>query len=123
MAARLERVTEEYKEKYPHMKQYAACQSKAFMTGTFTFLAGGATAYVAQELLGSKLPYGRKYSLVMAMAVGTVSAYAMTRHKTKVCQQMWMAMEEKHSAITPLEERLKEKNAAESSSLQIQASS
>ncbi|XP_076436500.1 transmembrane protein 141-like [Babylonia areolata] len=113
MTTRLERVTEEYKEKFPHMKQYAACQSKAFMTGCFTFLAGGASVYLAQELLRTSLPYGRKYFLLPPIAFGTISAYAMTRHNTRVCQDMWLAMEEKHSDVTPLQERLQLSAAAD----------
>ncbi|KAK7480270.1 hypothetical protein BaRGS_00028438 [Batillaria attramentaria] len=110
MTTRFERVTDEYKEKYPHMKSYAACQSRAFMTGCFSFVAGGAFIFVAQELLKSHIPYNRKHILLAPIAVGTIAAYAVTRHNTRLCQQMWLAMEEKHSEVTPLEERLQEKN-------------
>ncbi|XP_070175759.1 transmembrane protein 141-like isoform X3 [Littorina saxatilis] len=106
MTTRLERVTEEYKEKFPHMKQYAACQSKAFMTGCFTFVAGGAMVYLTQELLRTKLPYQRQYFLLLPIAVGTISAYLITRRNTRICQDMWLAMEEKHSDVTPLHDRL-----------------
>ncbi|XP_025112734.1 transmembrane protein 141-like [Pomacea canaliculata] len=103
---RLERTADEYKDKFPHMKTYAACQSRAFMTGVFTFVAAGATVYVAQELLKNFIPYKRTAFLILPVMVGTVSAYTITRHNTKMCQNMWMAMEEKHSDITPLQERM-----------------
>ena len=58
--------------------------------------------YLAQELLRTKLPYGRNYFLLLPIAVGTGSAYAITRRNTRICQEMWLAMEEKHSVITPM---------------------
>ena len=57
--------------------------------------------YIAQELMKSKLPFGRKVFLVAPILIGSVSAYYVTQHNTKICQYMWMAMEEKHTAITP----------------------
>lgn len=107
-SSRLGRVIEDNKERFPHMKQYAVCQSRAFMMGCFTFLAGGAMVYLGQELLRSRLPWGRQHFLLPTIFVGTLSAYGMTRHNTRLCQQMWMAMEEKHSEITPLQERMQE---------------
>ena len=58
--------------------------------------------YLAQELLRTKLPYGRNYFLLLPIVVGTGSAYAITRRNTRICQEMWLAMEEKHSVITPM---------------------
>jgi hypothetical protein len=61
---------------------------------------------VAQELVKTYLPWGKQHRFIIGLTVGIFSAYGMTRHNTKVCQQMWLAMEEKHSEITPLQGKL-----------------
>ena len=66
------------------------------------FSPAAATVYLAQELLSTKLPYGRQHFLLLPFALGTASAYIITRRNTRICQEMWMAMEEKHSVITPM---------------------
>ncbi|XP_046336303.1 transmembrane protein 141-like [Haliotis rufescens] len=101
------KVPEELKEKYPHYETYAKCQSSAFMAGTFTFATATAGLYVVQELLKTRLPYAWSSFLLTSVLGGSVVSYVVTRKQTKGCQDMWMAMEDRHTALTSIDERKK----------------
>lgn len=98
-------IIEEASEIFPHFRTYAQCQNRAFMLGSFTFLSMASGIYIAQELMKSKLPFGRNIFLIAPILLGSLSAYHVTQHNTKICQHMWMALEEKHTAISPASEK------------------
>lgn len=99
-------IIEEASEIFPHFRTYAQCQNKALLFGSFTFLSMASGTYIAQELMKSKLPFGRKAFLLAPILIGSLSAYHVTQHNTRICQHMWLALEEKHTAITPASEKL-----------------
>ncbi|XP_064605494.1 uncharacterized protein LOC135470462 [Liolophura sinensis] len=95
-----------YTKKYPHYKTYAQCQSRAFATSTFAMLAGTAGGYISQELLKNYLWYSRKSFLLPSILIGSCTGYIAIRHQTKICQEMWMALEDKHTSLQTAEERI-----------------
>ncbi|KAK6195892.1 hypothetical protein SNE40_001226 [Patella caerulea] len=99
----LNEVTKQMSEKYPHYNTYKKCQSQTFMTGLFTFATGTAAAYLVQDVLKAKLPYEKKSILMVSLGVASIISYFVTRKNTKLCQEMWMALEDKHTAINPIE--------------------
>lgn len=50
----------------------------------------------------------KNWFIAFPLLTGTVSAYVVTMSRTVNCQNMWMAMEEKHSVLTPAEGNLTE---------------
>lgn len=86
-----------------HYKTYTKCQSEAFVYGMMGFVSGGATIYVGQEVIKRFAPINQNAKLFAPVFGGALVSYLVTRRKTKICQQMWLALEEKHSSLTPTE--------------------
>ncbi|XP_015221992.1 transmembrane protein 141 isoform X3 [Lepisosteus oculatus] len=61
----LSRVDDAVAEKHPGLREYAACQSRAFMKGIGTFVLGA----------------------------GSVCSYAVTRSETQKCSDLWIYLE------------------------------
>ncbi|CAI9719734.1 Hypothetical predicted protein [Octopus vulgaris] len=99
-------IAEEVSEKYPHFRTYAQCQNRAFTLGSLTFLAMASGIYIAQELMRSKLPFGRNGFLLAPVFLGCLSGYFITQHNTRLCQQMWVSLEEKQPVTTSESEKL-----------------
>ncbi|KAL3870219.1 hypothetical protein ACJMK2_038297 [Sinanodonta woodiana] len=82
------------------LEVYKECQRNAFQTGIYTFVATGVSTYILQDLIKSKLPYKAFGHLLAApLLMGSLCSYLITRKKAKICGAMWMAMEDKHTAI------------------------
>ncbi|KAH9496926.1 hypothetical protein Btru_010200 [Bulinus truncatus] len=98
---------EELVEKYPHYKTYKACQSHAFMSSSFTFVIASACSYFAIDTLYRrfKANISKNWLTAGPIVFGILSAYVVVQRKTTNCQNMWMAMEERHSVLTPASER------------------
>lgn len=70
------------------------------------FLAFGGT-YITQHLLDKRLPYSRKYHIILSSLVACGVAYKVTSERAKSCQAGWMAAEDKHTFLNPVSERPK----------------
>ncbi|XP_012944331.1 transmembrane protein 141 [Aplysia californica] len=99
---------DELSDRYPHYKTYKACQSKAFMTGSVTLFGAAICVYVVMDHWYQKFKPSitRQWLVAGPIMAGAGIAYAVTMNRTWNCQNMWMAMEERHSALTPAKERL-----------------
>ncbi|XP_064533413.1 transmembrane protein 141 isoform X1 [Pseudopipra pipra] len=75
------------------LQQYAACQSHAFVKGIGTFLAGSGATFAVQKLARQKLPYSPQWSLLLAMAAGSLASYVVTRAETQKCSDFWIYLE------------------------------
>ncbi|XP_055897090.1 uncharacterized protein LOC106071034 isoform X2 [Biomphalaria glabrata] len=95
-------------EKFPHYKTYKACQSQALMSSSFALLMASMCSYLAMNAFNQRFkPNINKNWLVAGPVLfGVLSAYVVVQHKTTNCQNMWMAMEEKHSVLTPASDAL-----------------
>ena len=69
----------------------------------FSCFTGGATIYVGQEVIKRFAPINQNAKLFAPVFGGALVSYLVTRRKTKICQQMWLALEERHSSLTPME--------------------
>ncbi|XP_063000639.1 transmembrane protein 141 isoform X2 [Elgaria multicarinata webbii] len=63
----LSRVDDAVAAKHPGLQEYAACQSFAFMKGMAAFIT----------------------------VVGSVASYAVTRHETQKCADLWIFLEDR----------------------------
>ncbi|GAV04406.1 hypothetical protein RvY_14688 [Ramazzottius varieornatus] len=99
---RSERLAEQYKDQYPAFPSYLQCQSRAFLYGLATFTLSFAVTFFVQELNKKRIPYAPKYFLVPPMVVASLASWNVSRRKTHDCQLMWMAAEDKHTALTSL---------------------
>ncbi|XP_048875769.1 transmembrane protein 141 [Brienomyrus brachyistius] len=79
--------------KHPGLQQYAACQSRAFMTGMGTFIFGTAGLFVLQKALQRRLPYPLQWNLLLSVVAGSVCSYTVTRWETQKCSDLWMYLE------------------------------
>ncbi|XP_032255324.1 transmembrane protein 141 isoform X2 [Phoca vitulina] len=72
----LSRVDDTVAAKHPGLGEYAACQSKAFVKGIFTFVTGTGAAFGLQMFIRRKLPYPFQWSVLVAVgqARGAVPA-------------------------------------------------
>ncbi|KAM4647607.1 transmembrane protein 141 isoform 1-T1 [Amazona ochrocephala] len=89
----LRRVEDEVAAKHPALRQYAACQSHAFLKGIGAFLAGSGAAFAVQKLVNRKVPYSLQWSLLLAGAAGSVASYVVTRAETQKCSNFWIYLE------------------------------
>ncbi|XP_051664198.1 transmembrane protein 141 isoform X2 [Manacus candei] len=89
----LRRVEDDVAAKHPALQQYAACQSHAFVKGIGTFLAGSGATFAVQKLARQKLPYSPQWSLLLAMAAGSLASYVVTRAETQKCSDFWIYLE------------------------------
>ncbi|KAK1787920.1 hypothetical protein P4O66_016405 [Electrophorus voltai] len=63
----LTKVDDALMEKHPGLQQYAACQSRAFMKGTCSFIIGTASLFFAQQVLQKRLPYPLQWNLLVSI--------------------------------------------------------
>ncbi|XP_064533414.1 transmembrane protein 141 isoform X2 [Pseudopipra pipra] len=89
----LRRVEDDVAARHPALQQYAACQSHAFVKGIGTFLAGSGATFAVQKLARQKLPYSPQWSLLLAMAAGSLASYVVTRAETQKCSDFWIYLE------------------------------
>ncbi|XP_074066760.1 transmembrane protein 141 isoform X2 [Macrotis lagotis] len=95
----LSRVDDAVAARHPGLREYAACQSQAFMKGIITFITGTGTAFFLQKLLQRKLPYPMQWTVLLAMVhpvplvAGSVGSYAVTRVETQKCSDLWLFLE------------------------------
>uniref|UniRef100_A0A8B9FL25 Transmembrane protein 141 n=1 Tax=Amazona collaria TaxID=241587 RepID=A0A8B9FL25_9PSIT len=87
----LRRVEDEVAAKHPALRQYAACQSHAFLKGIGAFLAG--TGPAPPGLVNRKVPYSLQWSLLLAGAAGSIASYVVTRAETQKCSDFWIYLE------------------------------
>ncbi|XP_053429760.1 transmembrane protein 141 isoform X1 [Nycticebus coucang] len=63
----LSRVNDTVAAKHPGLREYAACQSNAFMKGIFTFVTGSCVTFGLQMFIQRKFPYPFQWSLLVAV--------------------------------------------------------
>uniref|UniRef100_A0A1A7XRZ2 Transmembrane protein 141 n=1 Tax=Iconisemion striatum TaxID=60296 RepID=A0A1A7XRZ2_9TELE len=79
--------------KHPGLQSYAACQSRAFMKGTGSFILGVAGFFAIQTALQKKLPYPLQWNLFISIVASSIGSYAVTRWETQKCSDLWMLLE------------------------------
>ncbi|XP_018412265.1 PREDICTED: transmembrane protein 141 [Nanorana parkeri] len=92
----LSRVDDELAAKHPGLSGYASCQSKAFMMGVVTFMTGTVTAMLIQSSLKRRLPYPKKWNILLSVVAGSLSSYAVTTRETEKCSRLWIYLETGH---------------------------
>jgi hypothetical protein len=70
-----------------------------------------ACVYVPQTLLKKRLPYGVGAKILGTTIVASAASYYITTEKTKVCQAAWLAVEDKHTYFTRLEQEDRARNS------------
>ncbi|NXR17463.1 TM141 protein, partial [Cinclus mexicanus] len=53
----------------------------------------GGAAFAAQKVAQQKLPYSPQWSLLLAVAAGTLGSYVVTRAETQKCSNFWIYLE------------------------------
>ncbi|XP_053196207.1 transmembrane protein 141 [Scomber japonicus] len=89
----LTKVDDALAAKHPGLGRYAACQSKAFMKGTGSFILGTAGLFAIQKVLQKKLPYPLQWNLLISLVTSSVASYAVTRWETQKCSDLWLLLE------------------------------
>ncbi|MCI4394298.1 hypothetical protein PGIGA_G00167100 [Pangasianodon gigas] len=80
-------------EKHPGLQQYAACQSRAFMKGTGSFIIGTISMFLAQQALQKRLKYPLQWNLLVSIVTSSVFSYTVTRWETMKCTELWVFLE------------------------------
>ncbi|XP_036436096.1 transmembrane protein 141 [Colossoma macropomum] len=89
----LTKVDDALVEKHPGLQTYAACQSRAFMKGTGSFIIGTASLFFAQRALQKRLPYPLQWNLLVSIMASSVVSYSVTRWETMKCTDLWVFLE------------------------------
>ncbi|XP_062938463.1 transmembrane protein 141 isoform X3 [Cynocephalus volans] len=89
----LSRVDDAVAAKHPGLGEYAACQSNAFMKGVFTFVTGTGATFGLQMFIQRKFRYPLQWSLLVAVVVGSVASYGVTRVESQKCSNLWLFLE------------------------------
>ncbi|XP_002743494.2 transmembrane protein 141 isoform X3 [Callithrix jacchus] len=89
----LSRVDDAVAAKHPGLREYAACQSQAFMEGVFAFITGTGAAFGFQVFIQRKFPYPLQWSLLVAVVAGSLASYGVTRVETEKCNNLWLFLE------------------------------
>lgn len=58
--------------------------------------------FVGQEALRKVVAIPTGARIITPVLGGTVVAYVWTRRRTQFCQEMWLALEEKHTSVSPI---------------------
>jgi len=97
----------EITQRYPHYPEYKRCQQNAFLSGSFTMAGAGSCIYILadQAYKRFKPDISRSWVLASSILAGCGIAYIVTWRKTVNCSNMWMSMEDKHSVLSPIEEK------------------
>ncbi|XP_022356142.1 transmembrane protein 141 isoform X1 [Enhydra lutris kenyoni] len=89
----LSRVDDAVAAKHPGLGEYAACQSKAFVKGIFSFVAGTGAAFGLQMFIRRKFPYPFQWHVLVAVVTGSVASYWVTRVESHRCSNLWLFLE------------------------------
>ncbi|XP_047554961.1 transmembrane protein 141 isoform X5 [Lutra lutra] len=89
----LSRVDVAVAAKHPGLGEYAACQSKAFVKGIFSFVAGTGAAFGLQMFVRRKFPYPFQWHVLVAVVTGSVASYWVTRVESHRCSNLWLFLE------------------------------
>ncbi|KAK2704542.1 transmembrane protein 141-like [Artemia franciscana] len=99
---------ERYSTIYPGFGSYTECMSRSLFSG----LAAGAIVFsgtwIFQHLFRHRLPYDPKFHALVSAAIGVVSGYKVTALRSQSCQAAWMATENKHTYLNPLQKEEKQ---------------
>lgn len=68
-----------------------------------TFSAFSAV-YFAQKLGKNYLPYDKKFNILVCCVTGTIVAFKISKDRSQACGAAWMAVEDKHTALSNIEE-------------------
>ncbi|XP_016042929.1 transmembrane protein 141 [Erinaceus europaeus] len=89
----LSRVDDAVAARHPGLGEYAACQSRAFMKGVFTFVTGAGATLGLQMFFQRKLLYPFQWSVLVAVVTGSVASYWVTRVESQKCRDLWLFLE------------------------------
>merc|ERR1712010_387036 len=91
--------------RYPHYVDYKNCQKQALLSGSATLFVSGICLYVFAEQLYRKFKpdFSRNWLIAGPMLGGSAIAFMVTWRRSKNCVNMWMAMEDKHSILSPID--------------------
>ncbi|XP_045052993.1 transmembrane protein 141 isoform X1 [Desmodus rotundus] len=89
----LSRVDDAVAAKHPGLGEYAACQSKAFVKGIFTFVTGTGATLGLQMFLQRKFKYLFQWNVLGAVVAGSAASYWVTRVETQKCSDLWLFLE------------------------------
>ncbi|VFV42189.1 transmembrane protein 141-like [Lynx pardinus] len=89
----LSRVDDAVAAKHPGLREYAACQSSAFVKGIFTFVTGTGATFGLQMFLQRKFPYPFQWKVLVAVVTGSVASYWVTRVESHRCSNLWLFLE------------------------------
>ncbi|KAG7314801.1 hypothetical protein KOW79_022104 [Hemibagrus wyckioides] len=89
----LRKVDDALVDKHPGLQQYAACQSRAFMKGTGSFIIGTISLFLAQQAIPKRLKYPLKWNLLVSIVASSVFSYTVTRLETTKCTELWVLLE------------------------------
>jgi len=93
-------VKERYNQIYPAFGSYTECMSRALFSGLAGSIFGFSTTYFIQTLLQKKLPYSPKGNIIVSSIAAIYIGHKVTSNKSRICQDAWLAAEEKHTYFT-----------------------
>ncbi|XP_072549223.1 transmembrane protein 141 [Salminus brasiliensis] len=88
----LTKVDDALAAKHPGLEQYAACQSRAFMLGSGSFVVAGTACFLfLQQTLPRALPF--QWRLLASMVASTMCSFSVTFWESKKCTDLWLSLE------------------------------
>ncbi|KAG8193814.1 hypothetical protein JTE90_029548 [Oedothorax gibbosus] len=91
------RVKKEYSDKFKGFASYTECITRAMFTGLSSFALTFSGLYFTQYLLKSRLPYQKKYFLVLPAITSSGVAWVITSRRAQVCQDSWKHAEHSYT--------------------------
>ncbi|XP_077398518.1 transmembrane protein 141 [Vanacampus margaritifer] len=89
----LTRVDDKLVAKHPGLESYTACQSRALMKGTGSFVLGAVGLFALQKLLLKRLTYPLQWNLLVSIVGSTVGSYTVTWWESQKCADLWLLLE------------------------------
>ncbi|KAG5672981.1 hypothetical protein PVAND_003065 [Polypedilum vanderplanki] len=96
----IRRLKEQQKDKHPGFGSYLECMTRALFSGLAGFTLGFSSVYFTQKFLQKRFPHQLQTNILISTLVGSFAAYKVTSERTKSCQAAWLAVEEKHTALS-----------------------
>ncbi|XP_066996843.2 transmembrane protein 141 [Anabrus simplex] len=91
----IKRLKEEQKDIHPGFGSYLECMTRTLGIGVATFCVAFSGTYIGQRLMKKHLPYGHNIFILISSIVAVGASYQYTASRTKNCQAVWMAAEDK----------------------------
>ena len=77
----------------------------------FVLISGFGVSYFGQKAFTKHLPYGPNAIVLVSSGIAVALAYTGVSRQSDICQKAWMAQEDKHTFLSPIDSKTNEETS------------